>query len=63
MQFHNVTASFVYRVAQKSLDSGSEMLKHRVSSDICATRYPYSWVLTLIVLMWRTGWAHNNARK
>jgi len=21
------------------------------------------WILTLILLTWRTGWAHNNARK
>jgi hypothetical protein len=25
--------------------------------------FPVSGVLTLIVLMWRIGWAHNNARK
>jgi len=45
MQFLNVTASFVYRVAQKSLEDGGKMLKHSTSCDFSATRYTYSWPL------------------
>ena len=30
---------------------------------LCVPFFCHSFLLTLIVLMWRIGWAHNNARK
>ena len=36
----------------------SELISCRLELLVCSC-----WSLTLIVLMWRIGWAHNNARK